>query len=124
MKTGTCCWRQNEEDMLNLESQEMKDEEIKKLTVRDVVTMPEFKEEMERQVTIEEDSHTANIAGMRLKRTPLDSLRERGSFKADTLVQLFTAILNKSLLGYSANERDYIYRMGLVCFGRVLVRLR
>lgn len=102
----------------------MKDEEIKKLTVRDVVTMQEFKEEMERQVAIEEDSHTANIAGMRLKRTPLDSLRERGTFEAETLVQLFTAILSKSLLGFSANERDYIYRMGLVCFGRVLVRLR
>lgn len=102
----------------------MKDEEIKKLTVRDVVTMPEFKEEMERQIAIEEDSHTANIVEMRLKRTPLDSLRERGSFKAEKLVQLFTAILKNSLLGFSANEREYIYRMGLVCFGRVLARLR
>lgn len=102
----------------------MKEEEIKKLTVRDVVTMPEFQEEMERQVAIEEDCHTANIAGMRLNRTPLDSLRERGVFKAETLVQLYKAILNNSLLGFSANEREYIYRMGLVCFGRVLARLR
>lgn len=102
----------------------MKDEEIKKLKVRDVIAMPEFKEEMERQVAIEEKTHTAAIANMRLKRTPLDSLRERGVFNAETLVQLYPAILDKSLLGYSAMEREYISHMGLVCFGRVLARLR
>lgn len=102
----------------------MKDEEIKKLKMRDIIAMPEFREEMARQVAIEEDSHTANIAGMRLKRTPLDSLRERGVFNATKLVQLYKAILDKSLLGFSSNERSYIDRMGLVCLGRVLARLR
>ena len=102
----------------------MKDEEIKKLKMRDVIAMPEFREEMARQVAIEEETHTCNIANMRMERTPLDSLRERGVFNAETLVQLYKAILDKSLLGFSSNERSYIDRMGLVCLGRVLARLR
>ena len=102
----------------------MKEEEIKQLKVRDVVAMPEFLEEMERQVEVEQDSQTAAIKSGRYMRTPLDRLRERGVFTGEKLVQLYEAVLGKTLIGYSASEREYISRMGLVCFGRVLARLR
>ena len=107
----------------------MKDEEIKKLTVRDVIAMDMFREEMEVQVRIENESHSKAIReaaakGLVLKRTPLDSLREKNVLDADTMVQKFSAVVDKSLIGFSANERQYIYGIGMLCFGRVLSRLK
>lgn len=107
----------------------MKDEEIKKLTVRDVISMDVFKEEMQVQVRMENESHSRAIRevaskGMVLKRTPLDSLRDKNVLDADTMVQKFAAVVDKSLIGFSSKERAYIYGMGMVCFARVLVRLK
>lgn len=102
----------------------MTDTEINKLTVSDVLDMAVFHEEMQRQVEIEQDTHTRELQFGRLKRTPLDSIRERGAFDGDTMVQLFAAVIDKSLVGFSSAERQYIYGVGMLCFGRVLNRLR
>lgn len=102
----------------------MKEEDIKKLKVSEVLAMPEFREQMARQIEIEEDAHTKAIRQGRLNRMPIDRLRDRGVFNADTMVQLYTAVVGKSLVGFSADEREYISRIGLVCFGRVLNGLK
>ena len=102
----------------------MKEEELKKMTVKEVIELPEFLEEMKVQVKIEQDTHTEEIARGRLRRTPLDAIRERGVLYADKMVELFASVVAKTLEGYSSSERQYIYGVGMLCFGRVLNRLR
>jgi hypothetical protein len=54
----------------------------------------------------------------------LDSLRAKGVFNADKLIELYEAILHKSLLGFSSAERRYIESIALVALGRTLESLR
>lgn len=102
----------------------MTKEELEKLKVKDVLRMSDFLEEMKRQVEIEEDSHTKALLHGKLKRTPLDSLREKKVFNTERMTDLFEGVLNKSLLGFSAAERDYIYMLGMLAFKRVMVKLK
>jgi hypothetical protein len=102
----------------------MKEEELKGLTLGEVIHMDEFRKEMEWQVSVEERTQTEAIKQGYVNRTPLDSLREKGVFNADKLIELYEAILNKSLLGFSSTERQYIERIALVVLGRVLKSLR
>ena len=102
----------------------MKEEELKGLTLGEVIHMDEFRKEMEWQVSVEERTQTKAIEKGYYKRTPLDSLRAKGVFNADKLIELYEAILNKSLLGFSSTERQYIERIALVVLGRVLKSLR
>ena len=102
----------------------MKQEELEKLKVKDVIAMPDFIEELKRQVDLEESSNTEALKKGRLKRTPLDSLRDKGVFNAEKLAQLFESILKKTLLGFGANERQYIYSLCMLAFSRVMVKLQ
>ena len=102
----------------------MTQEELSQLKVKDVLRMDAFKEELRRQIALEEDSHTEALKKGRLKRTPLDSLRDKGVFNADKMVDLFENILNKSLVGFGANERQYIHSLGMLAFARVMVSLQ
>ena len=102
----------------------MKEEELKWLTLGEVIHMDEFRKEMEWQVSVEERTQTKAIQQGYVNRTPLDSLRAKGVFNADKLIELYEAILNKSLLGFSSTERQYIERIALVVLGRVLKSLR
>lgn len=102
----------------------MTDEVLNKLKARDVVRMPMFLKEMERQVAIEQQTQTEAIKRGLLKRTPLDRLRERGVFNGEKMVELYEAVMDRSLIGFSAAEREYINRIGLLVFGRVLSKLR
>lgn len=86
--------------------------------------MTDFYKELERQVQLEEDSHTKALEQGMLKRTPLDSLREKGVFNAGKLVGLFSSVLDKKLIGFSAVERQYIHSLGMVAFARVMVKLQ
>ena len=97
---------------------------IKKMTVKDVITSDVFREEVQCQMRIEEQSQTDAIARLgRLKRTPLDRLRERGDFRVKRIIGLYTAIISKTLLGYSAAERTYINNVCLLAMRRTLQRL-
>lgn len=102
----------------------MTKDELSKLTVREVIEMPEFADELEAQIVLEEDSHTAALRKGRLKRTPLDSLRDRKVFNVPHLKAAFMAVLDKSLVGYSSMERQYIHSLGMVAFARVMVKLQ
>lgn len=97
---------------------------IEKMTVKDVITSDVFREEVQRQMIIEEQSQTDAIARLgRMNRTPLDRLRERGDFRVERIIELYTAIISKTLLGYSAAERTYINNVCLLAMQRTLQRL-
>ena len=97
---------------------------IEKMTVKDVITSDVFREEVQRQMRIEERSQTDAIARLgRLNRTPLDRLRERGDFRVERIIELYTALISKTLLGYSAAERTYINNVCLLAMQRTLQRL-
>ena len=102
----------------------MTKEELAKLTVKDIIRMDAFRVELERQIKLEEDTHTDALRMGRLKRTPLDSLRDKGVFNADRMADLFESVLNKSLLGFGANERQYIHNLGMLAFARVMTKLQ
>ena len=102
----------------------MKEEELKWLTLGEVIHMDEFRKEMEWQVSVEENAQTKAIQQGHVNRTPLDSLRAKGVFNADKLIELYEAILHKSLLGFSSQERRYIESIALVVLGRTLESLR
>ena len=98
----------------------MTKEELSKLTVRDVIKTEAFTKEMEKQVAIEEKAHTDAILSGNVRRSPLDSLREKRVFDASHLVCYFECILDKSLVGFSSMERTYIYALGMTCFARLM----
>ena len=102
----------------------MKEEELKGLTLGEVIHMEEFRKEMEWQVSVEENAQTKAIEKGHYNRTPLDSLRTKGVFNADKLIELYEAILHKSLLGFSSQERRYIESIALIALGRTLENLR
>lgn len=107
----------------------MTKEELQGLKVKDIIVMPEFQTEMEKQIKIENDSYDdacreAALQKRRLRRTPVDSLREKDVYHAEMMCTLFEAVLNKSLVGFSANERQYIYGIGMLCMGKVLATLK
>lgn len=102
----------------------MKESELKKLTLGEVIHMEEFRKEMEWQVSVEQNAQTKAIEKGYYRRTPLDSLRKKGVLNADKLIELYEAILHKSLLGFSSAERRYIESIALVVLGRTLESLR
>lgn len=107
----------------------MKNKELKDMTVREVIMMPRFvkymKEVIDGEVFNQRQAQTEAITkGMMLKRTPLDSLRDRGMLDAERMVDLYGAILDKSMIGFSAAERGYIYLIGMTAFKRLMVRLQ
>lgn len=107
----------------------MTEKELNELKVADIISMPEFREEVDRQLTIEQDAYSkavmdAKDKGCTLKRFPMLNLRDKGVLNADKMVELYEGVLNKSLVGFSMGEREYIYGVGIVAFGRVLARLK
>ena len=101
----------------------MTKEELEKLKVRDLIEMEAFRKEVEIQLGIEERTHTEALLNGILNRSPLDSLREKGLFNAEKMVDLFRCIIEKSLIGFSASERNYIYLIGRTCAERLLIRM-
>ena len=107
----------------------MTHEELKAIKVKDILRMPEFEAEMQRQITIENEMYDsfcreAAVSHKRVKRTVVDSLREREVFNTSTMIDLFEAVLNKALVGFSSAERQYIYGIGMLAFGKVLAKLK
>ena len=106
-----------------------KKKSLKELTVREVITMPEFVKYMQEVVNSEKFHHKgaemeAVKNGLRLQRTPYDSLMERDLLHGDRMVDLYGAALDKSLIGFSAAERGYIYLVGTQAFQRFMVKLQ
>lgn len=103
--------------------------ELKELTVREVIAMPRYRDYVDEVIKGEVFNHRqaevqAITQGRRLQRTAYDSLHERGVLEVDKIVELFVAVMDKSLIGFSAAEREYIYLIGYQAFYRLMVRLQ
>lgn len=103
--------------------------ELKDLKVRDVLMMDEFKRQIAEVMDAEFDNqrramYDAKAQGARLARTPLDRLRERDAWHMEMMVDYFGNVLNKTLIGFSSQERDYIYLIGMAAFKRTMRKLQ
>lgn len=103
--------------------------ELKDMKVKDVLQMDEFLAEMQQVMDIEAGSQekaavNAHRQGARISRTPLDRLRERKVWDAGQMADLFGAVLGKSLIGFSASDRQYIYLVGMEAFKRTMQKLQ
>ena len=99
------------------------------MKVKDILQLDLYRRRMEEQLQREE--HTQRDAAVRvmkmggkLKRYPLDSLRDRGVLNASDMTKLFKAVLDKALVGFSSTERSYIMDVGLKVFRQVMVELK
>lgn len=99
------------------------------MTVGDIIRLPEFMEKLkyviDGEVSNQRKAMTEAVTrGMRLQRTPLDSLRERCVLEAEKIAELWEAIICKRLIGFSAGERNYIDLLGLTAYKRTVIKLR
>ena len=104
------------------------EKKLNEMTVRDVITMPMFAKYVGDVIDGELSCHRkvkleAISRGMRLHRMAIDSLQERGVLEAEKMVDLFGAVLDKSLVGFSQSEREYIYFIGILAFKRYMLKL-
>lgn len=88
---------------------------LTEMTVGELVDSPEFRHELEEQISMEIGHHDkmkaeASRSGMRLQRSPVTSLRERCLFDAENMTVCYKLILEKQLSPsyFSAAEREYI----------------
>lgn len=106
----------------------MKSKDLKDMTVRDVIMQPDFVKYMKEVIDSEKFHHKgaemeAVKNGLRLQRTSYDSLMERDMLHGERMVDLYGAVLDKSLIGFSAEERRYIEMIGNEAYRRYFVRL-
>ena len=103
---------------------------MKQMTVDELIGTEVFREEVEKQLEMEKSSHKdaalrAIEQGVRLKRSPFDSLVERGIMDdADEVVRLYRAILKRNAVGFSVSQRIYIFEMCHVAGRRACMRLK
>lgn len=107
----------------------MTKEELQTLTVRDVILQQEFKDYVQAVMDMEighrEKMQRQAIAEHRpLGRTVVDNLMEKDAWNADKIVDCFGAILDKSCIGLSASEREYIHLLGMNAFNRTMQMFR
>ena len=103
--------------------------DLKEMKVRDVLQLEEFKRQLEDVMSGEVENqnkaaYDASKAGARLSRTPLDRLREKGAWDVESMTDYFANVLNKSLIGFGAGERQYIYLVGMEAFKRTITKLK
>lgn len=104
------------------------DKELKDMTVRDVIMQPGFVRYLDEVIKGEASNYRtaelqALVTGRRLQRTAYDSLTERNVMEGARMVDLYGAVLDKSLVGFSAEERRYIEMIGNEAYRRYFVRL-
>lgn len=101
--------------------------ELNKMTVEQLLDGDEFKKELELQIANEKDNYDkmmriAFTKGMRLQRNPITRLRERDVFNVEDMRAAFKMIIAKCLDGFSSSEREYIRRVCMMAYWRVVER--
>lgn len=104
------------------------EKKLNEMTVRDVITMPMFVKYVGDVIEGELSYHRnakleALSRGLILHRMAIDSLQERGVLDAEKMVDLFGSVLDKSLIGFSQSEREYIEFIGMLAFKRYMLKL-
>lgn len=105
------------------------EKELKDMTVREVLLLDEFVNQLQQVMdgevfNQERAAQEAKKQGCRLGRTPLDRLREKQVWQVEQVRDFFGATLNKSLVGFGAEERNYIYLVGMAAFKRTVTKLQ
>ena len=103
---------------------------MRQMTVDELIGTEVFREEVWKQLEMEKASHKeaavgALKQGVRLKRSPFDSLVERGIMDdADEVVRLYRGVLNRVVVGLSSSERNYISALVYIAGRRAALRLK
>lgn len=97
--------------------------ELKDMSFLDVLQLNIFKEELQKQIEIEEKAYNDVSKCGKLKRMPMDSIKERGEFNTHKLTSAYYHIAHKEATGYSANERKYIKDICTLAYARTIKRL-
>lgn len=95
------------------------------MTVKELIESADYRKELQWQIDMEQKHYDemclqAVEAHMRLKRAPIARLMERGVFDVVQMIELFKAIICKTLIGYSAAEREYIRLLCMMAYWRVV----
>lgn len=101
--------------------------DIDKLTVADIVTMPEFETNLKNCLDqlIEarnKQTETARKLGRRLKPTLIDWLIEE-EIGADLMHGIFNHLICKTAVGFSASQRQFLLAIGMEAYRQTLIPL-
>lgn len=99
--------------------------DMSKMTIEQVLDSEQFEAELITQIDMETEHHDrmareAFTSGMRLKRAPIATLRDRGLFDAENIRDIYKHIICKTLKGFSASEREYIKSVCMMAYWRVI----
>lgn len=107
----------------------MEKDELNRMTAREVLESEKYLEKMRSVMELEavrqrQAAMEARRQGMRISRTPLDSLRERGVWVPEQMVELYRAVICKALIGFGASERTYIMLVGMEAYRLTLLWMK
>ena len=99
--------------------------DLKQMTIEQLLDSVAFERELIQQIDMEAKHHDdmsrqAFTSGMRLQRAPIATLREKGIFDAENIRDIYKRIVCKTLVGFSAAEREYIKNLCMMAYWRVV----
>ena len=100
--------------------------ELKSMTFLEVLQLSIFKEELEKQISLEIKAYYDVSKRGKLKRMAMDRLRERNQFNAKDLTVAYYHIMHKEADRdtFSANERKYIQDVCTLAYTRTILRIQ
>lgn len=101
--------------------------DIDKLTVADILAMPEFRQNVydylqKLKEARKKATEDADKRGLRLKKTLLDWVEEKG-YDGGKIATIFGDILDKKAIGFSARERQFINAIGMEAYRLTILPL-
>lgn len=99
--------------------------DLSKAAIEQLLDSEMFERELIRQIDMETQHHDemarqAFASGLRLQRAPITTLREKGIFDAENIRDIYKRIVCKTLVGFSAAEREYIKNLCMMAYWRVV----
>ena len=103
--------------------------DVKHMTIEQLLDSEQFERELIQQIEMEAGHHDkmaqeAFKAGLRLQRAPITRLREQGVFDAENIRDIYKRIICKTLVGFSAAEREYIKNLCMVAYWRTIEKAK
>ena len=100
---------------------------LQTMTVEQLIDSEAFRTELALQIELEKKHHDemareAFVRGLRLQRAPIARLREREVFDVENIIDIYKRIVCKQLNGFSSAERDYIRRLCMMAYSRVIAK--
>lgn len=103
--------------------------DLSKATINELLDSEMFERELIRQIDMETQHHDemarqAFASGLRLQRAPITTLLEKGIFDAENIRDIYKRIVCKTLVGFSAAEREYIKNLCMVAYWRTIEKAK